>query len=554
MSEEILAKRKEKIIDWFKQKDNLILVGILLFALIIRIYYFILTKNQPIWWDESDYLAYAKTLANIGAVDWIATNQHNSLLSFFIACLFYLNFSEPIVRLFVGVIPSLGIIILSYLICREIYSDKRIAYISLFVMTIFWELLFYSMRFHTELWGIFFAFMGIYIFFRGYENKKKIFGLGSFWAIPLTSLFILLSYGFRRQYIFFGLFILIYMLFTKKIKSLFNDKSIYFGIFIAILLFILFDHFIFTDSIVSVADTYYHPENSINWLHLFSFWLFFSGDEFFSNIFLWIFFGGVVFVSSQLVISYDLLKKENKSESRSDLFMVISILVALAYFIFFQRGDTIGECRWYYPFLLPSIILLSRFLVYLTDKIKRYNKFLSIFFLLSVLCIGGYYQFSHADSIIKLKIPSYEGIKQAGLYLGEISNPEEIILSVPVPQPAYYSERWVIHPKKISGVHNDSISFNDFLGYLEKNESYKYLIISFSEPGHPYWMRNEPKEYSYNPNGQVVRTKLEIPFMNTFIDLENNRQQITKNETYGNITFELLTIKEDCFIYEIVHN
>ena len=58
-----VKERKEKIKNWLKNPYNLALVGMLLLAFIIRLYYFFLTKSQPLWWDEAEYLVKAKNIA-----------------------------------------------------------------------------------------------------------------------------------------------------------------------------------------------------------------------------------------------------------------------------------------------------------------------------------------------------------------------------------------------------------------------------------------------------------------------------------------------------------
>src|SRR3989344_1214686 len=50
-----------KCLEFFDKNSNLILIGILIFALIIRLKY--LTVNQAVWYDEAEYLASAKAWA-----------------------------------------------------------------------------------------------------------------------------------------------------------------------------------------------------------------------------------------------------------------------------------------------------------------------------------------------------------------------------------------------------------------------------------------------------------------------------------------------------------
>ena len=62
-TEDILTKRKNKLIKWVKDPYNLTLSLIIIFAIILRLYYYSLTKSQPLWWDEAEYLNMAKAWA-----------------------------------------------------------------------------------------------------------------------------------------------------------------------------------------------------------------------------------------------------------------------------------------------------------------------------------------------------------------------------------------------------------------------------------------------------------------------------------------------------------
>ena len=75
--------------EWIKDNHNKVFLGILILGIIIRLYYFFITKDQPLWWDESDYMAYAKTLAGVGSTNWIVSPQHNSLFPYFFSYSIY---------------------------------------------------------------------------------------------------------------------------------------------------------------------------------------------------------------------------------------------------------------------------------------------------------------------------------------------------------------------------------------------------------------------------------------------------------------------------------
>ena len=46
----------------------------------------------------------------------------------------------------------------------------------------------------------------------------------------------------------------------------------------------------------------------------------------------------------------------------------------------------------------------------------------------------------------------------------------------------------------------------------------------------------------------------EIPFMDTKVDFLNNIQDVKQSKSYGDLTFNLVGVKQDVFIYKIVRN
>ena len=532
---------KQNFLNWFKDKYNLTFLGILLLAIAIRIYYFVLTAHQPLWWDESDYLAYAKNIANLGG-DWIVTAQHNSLYPFIVAGLFLLGLGEPAVKFILQIIPSILSVWLIYAICNEIYNDKRIGLIASFLMATFWVVLFNSMRFHVDIPGLFLGLLAIYIFWRGYENKKKIFGkINPNWAIPLTAIFLILAYSIRRAYFLFGVFILIYVLLTTKDwKKLIKDKYDWIGLVLGVFLLFLVEKLIFFSGITEVGSTYYFPENPINLLPLKIFNTFFSFGSLFKNIYFYLFLIGIIIIVVNILIHLGHIKKEKNEKVRGDLFAFILLLFTLANFIFILRVQGgFGEERWYLPLAFGAFIAVSQGVLLIGDFIKRYSKIIGIILIILLVVLGGYNQVKNADGIIKNKIPSFEGIKQASFYVKEISSSNEIIISQPAPQTIYYSERKVLQPEQIANITGSNYILGDFLNGLEKNPNAKYLLISFSEPGYPDWMK------------QQSQNLWSIPFMDTTIDFTTGQQNIRPFIKYQNTTFTLLDVKQDVFIYEI---
>ena len=544
--------KKEKIKNWLKNKNNLIFLAISLISLILGFYYFFLTKNQPIWWDESDYLAYAKNLAGLGG-DWIITAKHNSLFPFLVAALFKMGFSESLTKLFLELIPYFLIVFLTYLIAKEMYQDRKIALISMFLMATTWAILFNAMRFHLGIPATVFGLTAIYIFWKGYEKKEKIFGkIPPNWAIPLTGIFIILTYSIRRGFFLFGFFLLVYILLTKNWKDILKDKSVWLGGIISLILLTLVEKTIFTSGVNELAGGYAHTENPINLLPLEIFSSYFSYLGGGLNILLWLFWIGLFLVMGKVFLSIGLIKTKKNYETRADLFNFIVIIITLLFFILILRSqNSFGEPRWYFPLLFSSLICISRASVFLSNFLKNYGKNLSVVFLILVIVFGGYYQVKHADFIINAKIDTYSGVKEAGLFLKETTlDKNALVIVAPQPQMAYYSELAVKHPKRFSGWNGtkEETPLEDFMHALNETFRAKYIVVTFSEPGHPSWMAKTT--HTRDNSGQIYRI-WEIPFMDTKINFGTGEQNIRKSMSYGDITFKLLTIKQDAFVYGI---
>ncbi len=538
---------KEKIKNWLKNKHNLIFVAILALGIIIRLYYFILTKSQPLWWDEADYLAYAKNLAGFD-ISWIVTAKHNSLYPFLIAAIFKVGLGEITAKFLFQFIPSTLSVIIIYFLAKEMYKDLRIAAIASFLMSVFWISLFNTARFHIDILGFFFGLLALYVFWKGYEKKEKIFGLASRWAIPLSAVLIILSYAVRRGYFLFGLFILIYVVITKNWKSLIKDKYNWTGLVIGIVLFFFIENTIFSSEITAIGGQYFHEELPINFLPLGIFESFFKIGGTFNFSAYYLAWAGLLLIIGTLALSLGHIRK-SKGKLKSDLFNFLIILITLAFFIIVLRTEAnLGEPRWYLPMAFSAFVCIARSTIFIVDFVKGHHKTISVILLLVLILPIGYYQLNSSNDLIEKKVNSFSGIKDSSLLLKEISNKEDKILTMGQPQVEYYSERKTVHARKF--VDEDQYSEEHFFKSIEKlkGEDIRYVLITFSEPGYPSWMTT----FNYNENGQII--SWEIPFMDTKIDFATGQQQILQTKSYGEMTFNLIDVKQEVFIYEIIRN
>src|SRR3989344_7023816 len=129
-------------------KENLPIILILTFGLIIRIYYLILTKNQATWWDESEYTSVG--LHWFFGIPYELNPQRPPLLSLLEGFILYLGGTEILMKIIIELIPSTLLILISYLIVKEMYN-KRLALLVALFTSVFWLILFNTVRLHADI-------------------------------------------------------------------------------------------------------------------------------------------------------------------------------------------------------------------------------------------------------------------------------------------------------------------------------------------------------------------------------------------------------------------
>jgi len=549
-----LEEKKDKIKTWLKNPYNLALILILILAFIIRIYYFSLASQQPLWWDEADYMAYAKNLAGINN-GWSVTPQHNSIFPYIASVFFMLNLSEPIIRFVLEVLPSVILVFLSYIVGKEMYNKKTGLVVS-FLIAVNWVLLFNTNRFHLGIPGNLFALLSMYVFWKGYVKKQKFFKkINSKWALPFVAIFVALAFMIRRGYFILGFFYLFFVIFStplKKYKSFIINKYNWLALILIAGLVFIAEKIIFTVPVVGkkVAGAYFHPDRPINLDFLnTSMQIFKSAFGF--NVLFYLFWIGFVILAVKTIFYFNVIRKIEKTHPlKSNLFILLSILLNWSLYLLYFR--TPGEPRQFMLIFFALSVCTAKGMLFFSTNLKKYlgknRKLIATLFVLSLLLYAGYHQITYSDLLIKNKINSFSGIKKASLYIKEISEPTDIILTISQPQAAYYAERQTVIPVNWLNWSENNVPFEPVLEKIKQTPNVKYIVITFSEPNHPEWM----KKIQYaEMQGQTVMAKWEIPFMDTYVDFINQQQKIEKQKTYDNIIFEFDKVFDDAFVYKI---
>jgi len=471
--EQIFEKRKKKIISWIKKPYNFTLVGILVFAFIIRLYYYFLTKDQAVWWDAAEYMNMARAWAF--GLEYRFLPVRPILFSLILSLFYRIGNVEFLARIFIFLL-SLASIIGTYFFSREIFN-KKIGLICTFLMSVFYLHIFHTYRLLVDLPSLtFFIFSGFFFYKYFKSNSKKALYIGAA-IIAIGTLFRITTATFLFS-------IAIYVVITEKLKFIRKKEYWIAGLIFLLILcpYLIWGYFEFNGFVITLAGAHNAPKGNyiFNGLENFKSYL-----SLFPGMFSWpllIFFILGLLSMYRLILCFDILLKENNPELKRDLLLILLFLIPIIITSF--SLNNYFEDR-YIINTVPVIFMISSvFIIKSYYFIKKKGKFLAIIFLIMFLGFIAFSQLKHADGLIKEKMTSYSEIKQAGLWLKENSNQEDIILSRSSPHIKYYSEREAI---------NIPATKKELETLLESNEDIKFYVVSLFE-NHQEWMYSYPQE------------------------------------------------------------
>lgn len=467
----------KKWLNWLKDPFNLSIFLVILISILIRIYFLALTKNQPLWWDEAEYLGIAREWAFGTPIDEFPLRP--MFLPFIAFILFKLGLGEFSLRL-LEVLFSTASIIIIYILAKRLFN-KPIALMSSILMSVHYLNLFFSFRILTELPSLTFWIFSMYLFWIGYVKKESRYDI---WLLGfITALGVLIR--FPTGIIIFVL--LIFLLISEKLTFLKNKN-----LWIAALIFIitLLPYIIYSLStygnipILSAGKIYPHKNLLSEYLSLFP--IYFSSQIPFLKIgilqfALISFIIGLVYKIFRIIIGFNLI---SKSESlKRDLLLFLSIILPFLYFtVYFGIFDD------RYPIFMfaGAFILISEMFYESYKFISSKNKFIAFAIILIIILICANAQLALSSKRIREKLNSYKPLKEAGLWIKAHSNKDDTILSSAVPQTTYYAERRTM-----------GIGFNDEKELFEKLKEIKprFLELSVFEKS-PDWMYPIPNKYN----------------------------------------------------------
>ena len=432
-SSDIIEQRKEKLKIWLKNPYNLLLVALLAFTIIMRLHYFVLTANQPTWWDEGDYLAMAKEFAipYSETPEWWShfASIRPPLMPLIWAFFIKFNISEPIMRFLTEVVPSILVVLFTYLVGASFFN-KKIGLIAGYSMSIYWSMQFYSYRFLTDIPTTLFALMSIYFFWEFYIKKQKPIGL------YLGVLFIVCGFLIRFPTALVWASVAIYLLLTKK-QKIFKDKHVWFAAIFGLAL--LFPYFLYVKLTLGSwfpAGTFYLTNNTITYSSFAWFLLGYIPQflKFVPTLFVVL---GLIYSIVLLVLGFDIFLKQKESHSiNTEYFLFLIAGVQVLFYVFLFKT---GNDRWILLWFPLVFIYMAKGLEFLGSLTKRLSKYIEWIMILIVLLMLSFTFIPQADQLINQKLTSYEEVKETGLWLRENAPANSKVLGASIVQNAYYS-------------------------------------------------------------------------------------------------------------------
>ncbi|MBM3247164.1 glycosyltransferase family 39 protein [Candidatus Pacearchaeota archaeon] len=428
------TERAEKVKRWLKNQHNFLFFLLIAFTIAIKLYYFFLASGQPLWWDEGDYLAMATHFAQPfpETPEWWGhfAGMRPPLMPLVWALLIKLNFSEPLMRFITEVIPSILLVLFTYLFASSLFN-KRIGLVAGYSMAIYWVIQFYGLRFLTDIPVLLFSLMCLYYFWEFYINRGQSKGL------YLGVLFGVLAFLTRFPAALVILSIVLFLLITKK-QEIIKEKLTWKAIILGLVLLIPF--FIYNKIMLGgwfPAGTFYLTDNTITYSS-FAWYLIGYISSFLKLVPTLILSLGFLLSLFKLVLGWDIVLKQKSKHLNNHLFLFLLIIVQIIFYVFIFKT---GNDRWILMWMPLVFIYLGLGIEAIAQPIKKYFKFAPIVLIILVLGLLSFTFMPHADQLIKVKVTSYSDVKDTSLWLKYNSPEDAKILCASIVQTAYYAQR-----------------------------------------------------------------------------------------------------------------
>ncbi len=452
----------EKTKNWLKDRDNLMLVGIIVFAFVIRLWFFSWTNQQTLWFDEAEYMSTAKKWAF--GVEYILNPQRPPLFQLISAVAFMIGLGEIFIRFAFVLLPSTFVVFAVYLLGKEMY-DKKVGLIAAFLTAVSWTLLFWGTRVQPDFFSLAFGITALWLMWRYWkENKTNL----AVWAAILAAL----SFYFKVTGLLVPMIIALFILVKDRFDG-FKNKD--YWLFALAYIVTMIPYFIWSKLTFGTSMAFRSGYSN----QVVNDWPFAWGVlDYFS-----ILSGGVLFIlfiigvvlGLKFLLYIDVLIKDKKKVFDPNIFGILALAYIASFYIFYSRGI---EDRWIFLWLPFMFFFIANALKAIYGVVKKQGKTLAVIVVLLLLVWGANNQFQHAKSLTESKLGGDGRVGGGGVGIKDDAVVGDSVRSRSKTQNTYYSERF-------------TKSYNDFGDQYEMDKwilenTPKYFVVSVFEP-HPEW-------------------------------------------------------------------
>lgn len=441
------------------------LIGILVFSFIIRIFYLSVTMGQTLWWDEAEYMATAKHWAF--GIDYNVNEQRPPIFQLLAAGLLNFGFGEIFLKFLLVVVPSVFLVLVIYLLGKEMF-DQKIAIISSLGASLVWSILFWSSRFQPDFFSITLQLLAFLFYWKFINSNKKSHAI-------YVGIICATSFYFKISALLVPLSIFVFALYYEG-WSIINKKNywiIVLSFIISLIPFMAWQAISFGNPLafgVSYSGDF-NEGRDLGWMAL-SFY-----KSFLKTTTFVLFIIGLLITIFKTTLKADLIFKEKKLRRDPYIFSLIILLVVSLFYIFYIKGTI--EDRWVFIIIPFSFFFASRTIFIVFEKLKNYSKIFAWVLIIIYLIFFATAQLNHTNNLVENKKTTYLPIKEASILIKDNSDYSDKVLSVSYTQATTYSERKVIpYPR---------MSIENFTEILNTQKP-KYIMASIIEPNHPSWM------------------------------------------------------------------
>jgi len=164
-----IAIRKEKVLSYLKNPYSLAFLVIFILGTLIRLK-FLFINNSGLWWDEIGWLQAGQIIAGMSPAAFEAAKA--PLFPLLESIIFSLGGGENLIRFFLVFLPSIAVMVGSYILGKEVFN-KKVGLISMAIVAVFSHHLFYEARVMADMLANSLELLTIALFVCFWVNKKK---------------------------------------------------------------------------------------------------------------------------------------------------------------------------------------------------------------------------------------------------------------------------------------------------------------------------------------------------------------------------------------------